>query len=234
MRIGIHQPMYLPWLGLFERIQMCDVFVLLDNVPYSKNYFLNRNKIKIKGGFTWLTVPVLTKGNFGQLIKDVKIDNICNWRERHWRSIYFSYKKAQYFLSYADFFANVYNRDWTNLAELNEELINYISGSLHIKTPIIKASTLKADGKKERLILNICKELEADEYISGPDGKNYLNMEVWEKEGIRVILHEYHHPQYPQLYDEFLPNMSIIDLLFNCGEESLNILMKTDRKRDAY
>lgn len=236
MRVGIHQPMYLPWLGLFDRIHRCDIFVLLDNVPYSKNYFLNRNKIKIKDGFAWLTVPVLTKGNFGQLIKDVEIDNTNNWKERHWKSIYFSYKKAPHFLSYGGFFESIYNRDWTKLTELNEELINYILETLHIKTPVIRASTLNIDGKKEGLILNICKKLNADEYLSGPDGRNYLNMELWEKNGIKVMLHEYRHPQYSQLYGEFLPNMSIIDLLFNCGEDSLNILTNKQiiEERDAY
>lgn len=224
MRVGIHQPMYLPWLGLFDRIHRCDLFVLLDNVPYSKNYFLNRNKIKIKGGFTWLTVPVLTKGNFGQLIKDVEIDNTDKWKERHWKSIYFSYKKAAYFSKYADFFENIYNREWTKLAELNEELLNYISESLRIKTPIIRASTLNADGKKEELILNICKELKADEYLSGPDGKNYLNMELWEKNNIHVDFQQYVHPTYPQLFGDFIPNLSSIDLLFNCGKDGLEIL----------
>ena len=97
MRVGIHQPMYLPWPGLFDRIYECDVFVLLDNVPYSKNYLINRNKIKTVNGWMWLTVPVLTKGCFGQLIKDVQINNATQWRKQHWKSIYYSYINAPYF-----------------------------------------------------------------------------------------------------------------------------------------
>lgn len=224
MRVGIHQPMYLPWLGLFDRIHKCDVFVLLDNVPYSKNYFINRNKIKTANGWTWLTVPVLTKGSFGQLISEVQINNKVDWREQHWKSIYYSYKKAPCFSKYADFFEQVYQRDWTYLVEVTEESLSHLLKVLGIATMVQRASGLKVAGSKEELVLGICKAVHADEYLSGPDGKNYLNLELWRENNIKVIFHDYHHPQYPQLHGEFLPQMSIIDLLFNCGDESLKIL----------
>ena len=224
--MGIHQPMYLPWLGLFDRIYRCDTFVLLDNVPYSKNYFLNRNKIKTQNGWTWLTVPVLATGKFGQLIKDVQIDNSVKWRDKHWKSIFFNYKKAPFFSKHAEFFEKVYGHEWTYLAELAEELLQFMSKSLRIKTPLVKASTLNVNGEKEKLLLNICKKLHADEYLSGPDGKNYLDPQVWRENNIKVFFHEYQHPEYPQLYGKFIPNMSIIDLLFNCGDESLKTLSK--------
>ena len=229
MRVGIHQPMYLPWLGLFDRMYKCDVFVLLDNVPYSKNYFINRNKIKTANGWIWLTVPTLAKGSFGQLISDVRINNKVNWREQHWKSIYYSYKKAPYFSRYAEFFEQVYKREWTYLNEIIEELLIFILKSLEINTTIIKASMLNVGGVKEELILNICKAVHADEYLSGPDGKNYLSLELWHENSIKVTFHNYYHPEYPQLHGEFLPQMSIIDLLFNCGENSLEILLNLSK-----
>ena len=230
MRIGIHQPMYLPWLGLFDRIYRCDTFVLLDNVSYSKNYFINRNKIKTVDGWMWLTIPVLTKGHFGQLIKDVQIDNTTQWQKQHWKSIYYSYHKAPFFHKYADFFENVYKHEWTYLIDIIEELLYSILKVLRINTTIIKSSELNLAGKKEELILNICKSLKADEYLSGPDGKDYLNLELWQKNNIKVIFHNYCYPQYLQLHGNFLPQMSIIDLLNNCGDESLNILSKNQKR----
>lgn len=229
MRVGIHQPMYLPWLGLFDRIYRCDIFVLLDNVPYSKNYYLNRNKIKTPNGWAWLTVPVLTSGKFGQLIKDVQIDNSTGWREKHLKNLFFNYKKAPFFDAYRKPLEEIYQREWIYLAELAEELLNFVLESLGIKTPLVKASDLEVQGKKEELLLNICKKLHADEYLSGPDGRNYLNPQLWKESNIKVIFHEYQHPEYPQLYGKFIPNLSIIDLLFNCGTESLKILTQNQK-----
>lgn len=224
MQVGIHQPMYLPWLGLFDRIYRCDLFVLLDNVPYSKNYFLNRNKIKTANGWIWLTVPVAAKGKFGQLIKDVEIDNSTNWREKHWKSIFFNYQKASFFSRYAKSFEETYQREWSHLAAFSEELLRIVLKALGIGTPIVRASDMNVDGRKEELVLNICKRLNADRYLSGPDGKNYLNLQIWNENGVNVLFHNFLHPEYPQLYKGFIPQMSIIDLLFNCGDESLKIL----------
>jgi len=224
MRVGIHQPMYLPWLGLFDRINRCDVFILLDNVPYSKNYFLNRNKIKTANGWTWLTIPVIFKGNSHKLIKEIEIDNRSDWRKKHWRSIYYSYKNSSYFDIYAEFFEHFYQQEWRYLAEASSQVLSSLLSMLQIKTPIRMASALGVEGKKEELILNICKAVQAQEYLSGPDGRNYLNLGLWRENRVKVEFHEYLHPQYRQLHGEFLPQMSVIDLLFNCGPDSLSIL----------
>jgi hypothetical protein len=224
MKIGIHQPMYLPWLGIFDRIFKCDLFILLDNVPYSKNYYLNRNKIKTAKGWTWLTIPVLTKGNINKIIKEIEIDNKSSWRKKHWMSIYYAYSTAPYFKDHSPFFEEFYQREWIYLAEISTSMIVYLLEALQITTPIIPASSMEISGKKDELLLNICKELGADEYLSGPDGRNYLNLELWNKNGIKVQFHDYNHPQYNQLYGKFQMFMSVIDLIFNNGPESLNIL----------
>jgi hypothetical protein len=224
MRVGIHQPMYLPWLGLFDRICRCDLFILLDNVPYSKNYFLNRNKIKTANGWTWLTIPVIFKGNSHKLIKEIEINNRSDWCKKHWLSIYYSYKNSSYFDAYADFFEHFYKQEWRYLAEASTQVLFSLLRMLDIKTPIRMASALGVEGRKEELILNICKSVQAEEYLSGPDGRNYLNLWLWQDNKLKVEFHDYQHPQYRQLHGEFLPFMSVIDLLFNCGPDSLTIL----------
>lgn len=225
MRVGIHQPMYLPWLGMFDRVQKCDLFILLDNVQYSKNYYLNRNKIKTPNGWIWLTIPILTKGNFGQLIKDAEINNTVDWPKKHFLSICQYYKKAPYLSSYLSFLEKTYNKKWTYLSDLSEFMFMEILRFLSIKTPVKKASDLKTEGKKEELVLNLCKQVGADEYLSGPDGKNYIDTQRWKEEDIKVSFHDYKHPEYSQLHGKFLPCMSIIDLFLNCGPESPNILI---------
>lgn len=224
MRVGIHQPMYLPWLGLFDRIAQCDLFILLDNVPYSKNYFLNRNKIKTAAGWTWLTIPVLMKGDSNKIIKDVEIDNKNDWRKKHWMSLYYSYKNSPYFDTYREFIENYYQREWRYLVEAVSEMMQFLLKVLNIEIPITMASSLGVTGKKEELILNICNEVQADEYLSGPDGRNYLTLDLWEKNKIKVLFHDYRHPEYRQLHGDFIPYLSVIDLLFNCGPESLGFL----------
>jgi hypothetical protein len=225
LQVGIHQPLYLPWLGLFDRIYQCDLFIVLDNVPYSKNYFLNRNKIKTKHSWIWLTIPVLLKGNTGSLIKEIEIDNRQDWRKKHWLSIYYSYKNAPYFTYYSGFFEEFYKKEWVYLAKATDYILSYLLAELSIKTPIKMASSLVVQGKKEELVLNIGEYLGADTYLSGPDGRNYLHVDWWRERNIIVLFHDYVHPQYPQLNGEFLSHLSVIDLLFNCGPESLNILI---------
>jgi len=197
----------------------------LDNVAYSKNYFLNRNKIKTKDGWTWLTIPVLLKGNTGSLINEIKIDNRQDWRKKHWLSIYYSYRNTLYFNNYSEFFEEFYKKEWVYLFEASNYIVSYLLAELSIKTPIKIASSLEVQGKKEELVLNICKYLQADTYLSGPDGRNYLHMDLWSERNIRVLFHDYVHPKYPQQGAEFMFHLSVIDLLFNCGPESLNILL---------
>lgn len=217
--------MYLPWCGLFDRIARSDLFILLDNVQYSKNYFINRNKIRTPQGWTWLTVPVISHGKSDQLIRDVETDGKIPWEHQHWKSISVSYAKAPYFKEYAGFFDEMYSTRWVYLNDVIKKTLTYLLQSLDIPTRIILASELDVTGKKNEYILNLCQNVGADEYLSGPDGRNYLNLPQWQEAGIEVLFHEYQHPEYPQLYGTFEPNMSVIDLLFNCGKSSKGILM---------
>lgn len=222
--VGIHQPQYLPWLGLLDRVSRCDVFVILDNVPYSKNYFYNRNRIKTANGPIWLTVPILTKGHFGQTFIETRIDNSQNWGEKHWKSIYYAYKDAPHFDEYGEYLKAKLSEKWEILADLCIETFTYLLSSFNSKSKILKSSEMGVEGKKEELLINICKKVGATHYLSGPDGKNYLTSALWEENNISIDFQHYIHPKYPQLYGDFVPNLSAIDLLFNCGKTGLETL----------
>lgn len=224
MIISIHQPEHLPWLGFFNKLASSDIFILLDNVPFRKNYFQNRNRIRTKEGWIWLTVPILTKDKFGQKINEVMIDNSLNWQRKHLLSIEQNYGRALYFDEYKDFFLQLYNRDWQRLVELNTELIRCLSSSLGIKTRIIEASSLNISGSSTDLLLAICKEVGAKIYISGRFGRDYLDESKFAQEGIKIVYQEFHHPEYKQVFETFIPDMSALDLLFNYGKNGGKML----------
>ncbi len=216
MIASIHQPNYLPWLGYFHKIANSDIFIFLDNVPYSKNNFINRNKIKTQHGETWMTVSVLTKGYYGQLINEVKINNKIPWSKIHWKTIEANYSRAAYFKDYKHLFESIYEKKWESLASLNETLIKLICDILGINNiKFIRASELNVSGKNTELLINICKAVGADTYFSGSGGKKYLDEGMFEKEGMILKYSEFQQPVYNQLWGDFIPNLSVIDLIFN-------------------
>ena len=226
MRVAIHQPEHMPWLGFFHKISMADAYVVLDNVQFRKNYFQNRNKIRTSNGWTWLTVPV--NYTIETLIKDVDIASDLRWKKKWLDTIYFSYKKAKYPHYYFEQVHKVLNENCSNLSNLNISLIKLLCKFLEIKTNIIFASQLNVEGKGSDLLLNICKKLRATTYLSGISGKEYLRLTDFAREGIKIILQDFHHPIYEQLYKSFIPRMSVIDLLFNYGNKSLGIINGID------
>ncbi|MBU2540198.1 WbqC family protein [Patescibacteria group bacterium] len=228
MILTAHQPVYLPWLGLFHKIAISDVFCYFDDVQYLIKDWNNRNKIKTQNGEIWMTVPVLTTGYREKKIREIEINNSVDWRKKHWKSIYLNYKKAPYFNKYADFFEDVYKKEWKYLTDLNEYMLKWFLATLGIKNKFYKASELNFQGSKSDLVLDMCKKLGADLYIFGTLGKDYAEEEKFTKENIKIYSQEYKHPVYPQLHGKFLPYMSIIDLLFNCGDKSLEILMENN------
>ena len=227
MILKIHQPEYLPWMGFFNKLSYADVYVALDNVQYRHKYFQNRNKILTSNGECWLNVPVYRKGNRDIFIQDIKINNIINWRDKTWKNIYYSYKKAPYFKQYSDYFENVYSTEWENLVDINLDLIENICKFLNFKVDIVKASDLNIDGIGPELILDVCKLFKPDVYISGQSGIGGRGEDIdgnFEKEDIKVIYQNFKHPEYTTICKEFVPFMSIIDLLFNHGDDTINIL----------
>jgi hypothetical protein len=227
MKIGILQPGYLPWLGFFEQIYKTDIFVMYDDVQYDKHGWRNRNRIKTSNGVQWLTVPVSFTLKDSTLIKDVKIDNKQNWRKKHLSSLCQNYSKAKFYKEYIDFFEKLYTINWENLIDIDIFIIEKLIEKLEIKNKkIIKSSELgiESDDTIKRLI-DICKYFNADFFYEGAAGKKYINCNDFEKNGIKIEFQNYNHPVYEQLYGEFVPYLSVIDLLFNNGEKSLSILL---------
>jgi hypothetical protein len=214
------QPSYIPWKGYFHQIQKSDIFVFLDDVQYDKHSWRNRNKIKTSNGLIWLTVPILTKKRFGQSIMEVQINNRNNWRKKHLKAIHMNYIKAPFFNKHKEFLASVYEREWKLLVDLDIYLTVEISKLLGIKTNFIRASEIQLKQDKIHRLIDLCKILNIDTYLTGPLARNYLTAEMFEKEGLKLEFQEYYYNEYPQLYGDFVHNVSIIDTLFNCGEEA--------------
>lgn len=228
MIVSINQPAYLPWLGYFHRIAVSDHHVVLDHVQFEKNSFTNRNKVRTASGWNWLTVPVKTKGSFGDLgISQLEINNQTNWARKHWATMQQNYAKAPFFKKHADFFESVYQQEWSKLNDLCRTLTDYLLMAFDIKTPLSYSSALNPVGAKDDLVLNLCQEYEATTYLSGSLGRQYLDGGKFKQAGIEIVYQDYHHPSYPQVYDDaFEPYMGAIDLLFNCGPESLRVLLE--------
>jgi hypothetical protein len=227
MVVAIHQPNFLPWLGYFYKIAKSDVFVLLDNVQYSKNGFINRNKVKTPPGIElWLTVPVKSNGLSDLLIKDVHISNQIDWRKKHLQTLEMSYKRSRYFNQLYDDIKKVYYEvDWNNLCLFNISLLKMIIDKLDLKTQLITASELNVEGKSTQLLINIIKKLNGQTYLSGYGGSKYQDEDLFEKAGITLQYYDFKPPTYPQLWGNFISKLSVIDLLFNCGFEILDVFL---------
>jgi len=227
-KVAIMQPTYLPWSGYFGLINSVDTFVFLDSVQFAKRSWQQRNQIKSQNGPQWLTVPVLTKGKRDQLIMDAIINNEDNFRNKHIKSIESNYSKSNFFKTEAKPLFEKIKCNYKTLSLQNMELINYLCERLSIKTTLLKSSDLNYFGSKSDLLASICLEVNASEYISPPGSKIYLDFSnAFSKINIPVRYFEYSHPVYNQLWGEFIPNMSIIDMLFNCGDESINLIKTT-------
>lgn len=217
-RIAIHQPNYLPGIRFFTKMASADLFILLDNVPYTKNNWTNRNRIRSMRGVQWLTVPVITSGRFGQLIREVEISG-DRWRHVHWRTLQQAYACAPFVSQVLEVLEPVYATQHRFLADLNTNLILRISRLFDLPCQIVRASALSAKGSGTDLLLEICRETGATHYLSGIGGRKYLDVEKFERVGIQVEWQQFTHPIYPQIHGSFVMDLSIVDLLFNCGND---------------
>jgi len=228
MRVTILQPSYLPWLGFFEQMSRSDKFVLLDDVQYTRRDWRNRNRIRVRENWIWLTVPVQQKSRFSQSLLETRIDNSVSWRRKHLETLRQHYCKAPFFEKYFPRCQQVYEKDWTFLFDLCLETINLIKEEMGIETPLLRSSEMKPGGEKTERLVSICRELGATHYLSGESGSNYIAEEDFSSQGIALEYQNFEHPVYPQRYTGFVPHLSAIDLLFNCGEQSLGILKQDE------
>lgn len=225
MRIVVLQPGYLPWLGFFDQMQRADRFIIYDDVQYTRRDWRSRNRIKSAIGAQWLTVPVINRGRFSQLINEAEIDYSQDWLRKHLGSIRASYQRAPYFADYYEPLATIMTSQPKLLLDLDLAIIQACNQWLGITTPIMLASELKVGGQSSERLFDICQKLAASHYLTGNSASDYLDVPMFTSAGIEVEYHHYQHPHYPQLYGEFIPYLSIIDLLFNCGRDSFKILV---------
>ena len=230
MIIAGHQPEYLPYIGFFFKMMNCDKFVFVDHVQFNKKGYQNRNRIRNTTGEVFLTVHVLTKGKFHQPINEVQINNDVNWQKKHWRSIVLNYKKAEFFDEHKDFFEKIYSNKYEKLSQLNETIIRYLANELEINVEIVKSSEFGSLGNKTDLLIDMCKKLGADTYLSGEGGRKYVDHSKFETNNLKHLFTNFKHPIYTQQFEPFMPNMSVIDLLFNHGSKNSKEIIKQSGK----
>ncbi len=227
MIVAIHQPEHLPWLGFLHKASFSDCLIILDNVQYRKNYFQNRNRIRTASGDCWVTVPI-KKHELSRLINQIEITNINNWTEKYWKTINMNYCKAPHFQKYRHYFETLLQTPWNRLIDINMEVIRYLFEMFGVNPQLILASSLtNARGTSGELLLSLCKEVGAKQYLSGISGREYLDETLFKTENIKVQYQEFYHPIYKQVYEPFKPCMSAIDMLFNCGDEAGSLLISS-------
>lgn len=220
-KIAIVQSNYIPWKGYFDMIAAVDEFILYDDMQYTRRDWRNRNQIKTPQGVQWLTVPVLVKGKYHQKIKDTELDG-SDWAVAHWRALVQNYRRAPHFDAIAAWLEPLYLGEiGTHLSPLNRRLIEAICRYLGITTTITNSWDYHLiDGKTERLA-DLCAQAGGTEYISGPAAFDYVDGSVFADRGIKLTWFDYAgYPEYPQLWGEFTHGVTILDLLFNCGEDA--------------
>lgn len=216
MIVSIHQPAYIPWLTYFAKIAKSDIHIFLDDAEYSKNNLFNRNKIKNPQGWQWLTIPVHYKSK--SLINKIIIDNSKDWKKKHWQAVKLNYKKAPYFKKLAPFMETFYKKNWQYLSDFTITKNIAIAKLLGIKVKFVKSSELKVKGRKNKKLINLCKAVEADTYFSGQGAKKfYMNDKLFSGNNIKVIYQNFKQPVYKQLWGKFIPDLSVVDFIFNCN-----------------
>ena len=227
MKATIHQPQYFPYPGFFHKLSLSDVFVIMDDAQYDKR-FTNRNKIMATNGWTWLTVPINKDHKFSPN-SQVEINNDLSWRDVHWKKIYHSYANTIYFKKYEHFFKSIYEKEWQSLFELNFETLKKVIDFLGINVKIIKSSELNVAGASTTKLVNLCKAVGADTYVSGTGGRNYMDENLFGKNNIRLEYQNYTAKPYPQrLAYSFTPDLSIIDMLVNVGPDCMKVISDSD------
>ncbi len=232
-KIAIVQSSYIPWIGYFDLIASVDDFIIYDSMQFTKRDWRNRNLIKTPQGKQWITVPVLSKGKYLQSIFDTRIDGI-KWQEEHWKAITLNYARAPFFDEISLLIEPFYQLNYSNLSELNTNLLIAICKYLSIQTTISDSNSYKLIGDKSDKLLNICIETGASSYVSGPSAKEYLDVKKFEANDIQVEWFNYdNYKPYPQLWGEFERGVSILDLLFNCGASSKDYLYNAHKSNSS-
>jgi len=216
--VAIQQPEHLPWIGFFHKMAFVDRYVYLDSVQFKKRYFENRNRLEAAGTICWLTVPVISKGRYTQRIDQVKIDPDPRWKRKYLGRLKACLGKAPYASEVYSLIDSVIRQDRPLLVDLNIALIDAFRGYLGILTPTYRATDLKnVQGTSSALLIELCRWMGADVYLSGPDGRSYLDLDAFSSAGIQVQYHDFQHPEYSRTQGKFISHLSIADAAANLG-----------------
>jgi hypothetical protein len=239
MLVAIHQPNFLPWLGYFDRMMKADLFVLLDHVQFERRNYQNRALIRLEDEARWLTVPVVQLSQKEKII-DKRIDNPAEETTRWWgpnsfNTLRYAYRKAPYFELYAPRLREILESRWEKLVDLNIATLEFVREALDIRTPLVRSSTLDAEGQRSGLLLDICKKVGASAFLGGMGGsRGYLDKEAFAASDMGVVWQDFRHPQYTQCGEApFIPGLSVLDLLFNCGPASRELAWPSAIEPDA-
>lgn len=221
MRVTIHQPDFLPWLGFFERWKSSDLFIILDDVQFIRRGWHHRDKIKTSQGVKWLTVPVKKKGRFVQKINEVAIDRTPPWPDALVHSIHHAYAKAPHYAWLFPELKKFFCKGHHLLSDFNVDLMQYCASLLQITTPVVFSSSLNVSSTKSDRLVDLVKAVGGTEYLTGTGSRDYLEVEKFMQQGVSVKWQQFTVKQYPQLHGEFVGMLSVVDYLMMDGNPDL-------------
>lgn len=217
-RVAIVQSNYVPWIGYFDLIASVDEFIFYDDVQYTSRDWRNRNRIKTPQGAQWLTIP-LTGNRRGRICDMTILDPACG--QKHWKILAANYRRARCFDSTSRWLQPLFEEEWTSISRLNHRLIEAVCRVMNITTTLTHSSDYGAAGNRNGRLIELCRQAGAGVYVSGPRAAGYVDSEAFTRGGLQIDWMRYgHYPPYRQLWGDFVPNLSILDILFNCGVET--------------
>ena len=211
--VTVHQPDFLPWLGFFDRWSNSDLYIVLDDVQFIRRGWHHRDRIKTASGSLWLTVPIVKKGKYDQLVKDAKIDNSTDWQRTHLKTIEINYRKAPNFEHCFEKIKSIYDKRHSFLIDLNMDGLRFIAGELGIRKPLVFSSAYGVKATSSERLTELVKAVGGSGYLAGEGSKDYLDESLFQREGIKVIWQDFKEPLYKQLHGEFIPKLSSLDYL---------------------
>jgi hypothetical protein len=230
MIVAAHQPHYMPWLGYLDKMAKADLFVVMDDLQFEAQNYQNRQRLKLAGGPTWLTVP-LFHGSQADSILDKLISSSQSpkqhWQHRHWNTILTNYRNAKFFDRYADELHEVFQRRWEHLIDLDLHMLQLARRWLDIDTPVVRSSEIGLEGTKTDRLIDMCHKVGARCYLTGAGGSTgYLDVEKIGRTGVGVIWQQFTHPVYAQRYPNlgFASHLGFLDIVLNCGPASRDLL----------
>ena len=224
MKVAIIQSNYIPWRGYFDIIDDVDIFIVHDDLQYTKGDWRNRNKIKTANGTKWLSVPVNYRHEDKQLIMEATIDYQHGWVHQHVKTLKQAYAKAPYLKPLFEELETILKQKYTTISQLNIALIRWMMEKLEIRTKLLMSWELEPSGAKTERVISLLRAVSASTYLSGPAAADYLDIEAFRENGIGLEYKSYAYPPYSQLWGDFVGDVSILDLLFNTGERARDFL----------